>query len=107
MGRLRRHTSPRFVRRLLEEPTLELRDVVAIAARRPTDAAILAEIAASGRWVRHLPVREALVDNPFASPGMAVKYLATLPSPFVRRVARAAELHPLLRDAARAYLDAA
>jgi hypothetical protein len=93
------HPSAEHARRLLVEPGLALRDVVAMSSRRPTTAMLLAEIAASPRWVAHAPVREALVFNPFTPVSIAVRLVPTLP--LVRRVATAMELDARVREMAR------
>jgi hypothetical protein len=93
------HPSAEHTRRLLAEPGLALRDVVAMCARRPTTAELLAEVAASARWVRHASVREALVFNTFTPASIAVRLLPTLP--MLRRAAMATELDPRVREMAR------
>ncbi len=92
------HPSAEHTRRLLAEPGLALGDVVAMCARRPTTPELLAEVAASVRWIAHAGVREALVWNPFTPASIAVRLLPTLATP---RQVRTAGLDPRLREIAR------
>jgi len=96
------HPSTGHTRRLLAEPALAVRDVVAMAARRPTTTELLVEIAACPRWVRRAEVREALVLNPFTPPSIAVRLLPTLG--VLRRARGALELDPRVREMAIALL---
>ncbi len=59
------HGSLAVRRRVLAAPGLAVRDVVEMAALRPTRAGLLLAIAQEPRWFRHAPVRQALVANPY------------------------------------------
>ncbi len=96
------HPSAEHTRRLLAEPALSPRDVVAMAARRPTTTELLVEIAACPRWVKRAEVREALVLNPFTPPAIAVRLLPTLPT--LRRARGSVELDPRVREMATLLL---
>jgi hypothetical protein len=96
------HPSAEHTRRLLAEPALSPRDVVAMAARRPTTTELLVEIAACPRWVMRAEVREALVLNPFTPPSIAVRLLPTLP--ILRRTRGSVDLHPHVREVATLLL---
>jgi hypothetical protein len=83
--RLRMHHEPIFIRRLLDQRWISTREVVMIAARRPTVPAIVLAIATRDRWLCCAPVRQAIAENPY-TPGPLARVLGW---PFVRRLARA------------------
>jgi len=60
------HHDPVFIARLLDQKWMSARDAVAVAARRPSSAAIVVAVAARDRWLRVAAVREAVAENPFA-----------------------------------------
>ncbi len=75
-----RHPSLSVRRRILEEPGMVERDVVEMAARRPTRAGLLLAIAARDRWLVRRKVRDALVRNPY-TPSWLVAALLPIASP--------------------------
>lgn len=95
--RLLRDPRAAVIGQLLELPATTLADVLRLASRRPSTAAIARTIAGS-RWLVHLPVREALVRNPFTETWLALAMLPTVR----RSVLAAAPLDPELARAARA-----
>lgn len=108
------HPDPVFIRRLLRQPWIEERDVLRIASRRPTRAAVAVELTQSDRWIVKEAVRYALMTNPFTPPdvvlpllpGASSRTLTTLASsatgaPAVAAVART--LLRLMRDEAPAH----
>jgi hypothetical protein len=97
------HPSPIAVRNALA--AAELRDVLVIASRRPSSAAIAREVARAITWTRRVEVRRALCMNPFTPTGIVLRFLPTLGSQVVAEVARG-PVHPLVREAARALLTA-
>jgi len=88
------------IRALLENPRLVEKDVIAIAARRPTRADVLRELFAS-RWCKRYHVKRALVMNPWTPTDLAVRLLPSLIESDRRRVADDPNLAPALRAAAR------
>lgn len=64
LDRLMHDRDLRVVTALLDNPRIVERDVVRIAAMRPTTADILQAIAAHPRWASRAQVRRALVFNP-------------------------------------------
>ena len=90
---------PQVVARLLRGPAIRLREVLAIASRRPTSDPIVREISGSLRWMARIEVREALVANPFVRPRIALMLLPTLLAPARRALSRGS-VHPLVRRAA-------
>lgn len=63
-GRLAQHPSAFTIGRLLDDPSTRERDVIAIAARRPTAPAIVRQVTSRPRWMQLPGVRAALLANP-------------------------------------------
>lgn len=78
IDRLLRDTNPQVIGVLLNNPHLRERDVVFIAARRPTQAAVLRVVAAHPRWCTRYAVRKALACNPYTPVAIATRLLETL-----------------------------
>jgi hypothetical protein len=97
--------TPAVVRKLIQNPRIEMADVLSIATRRPNIADTLQEVARSHRWVAQYDVRVALVNNPYIRTGTALKLLALLRGPDLRQVAFAGDLHPCMAKAAECLLD--
>jgi hypothetical protein len=68
----------RVIRVLLNNPILVERDVVKIAAMRPTRPDVLAELANHRKWASRYSVRKALAANPHTPSSVARRLLATL-----------------------------
>ena len=68
IDRLLRDPHPVVIRRLLENPRVTEDDVVRLAARRPGQPEVLAEIARTPAWLHRARVRLALILNPDATP---------------------------------------
>lgn len=82
-----RHDDPRFRKLLLNEPWLLERDVVTMAALRPSTEAMLLTIARCDRWFFCERVREALSNNPY-TPSWLVAALLPALSGRMRRALR-------------------
>ncbi len=78
LDRLLHDQDPRVIRTLLANPRLIERDVVKMAALRPTRAEVLEVIAAHPRWSARYRVRKALACNPNTPPTIARRLLPTL-----------------------------
>jgi hypothetical protein len=91
---------PAVIRTLLQNPKVVEDDVVRLAARRPNDRALLAQVAASPRWAHRVKVRMAIVLNPDTAPAVAIPLLALLVRPELKLVAETPGLAPALRAAA-------
>jgi hypothetical protein len=94
---------PVVIRTLLANPKLVEDDVVRLAARRPGNPEVLAEIAQSA-WCHRVRVRMALVLNPDSPIDLSIPMLALLVRPELRRILEAAFLVPVLRAAAHELL---
>jgi hypothetical protein len=96
---------PAVIRTLLQNPKVIEDDVVRLVARRPNDAAVLAEVARSPRWAHRVKVRLAIVLNPDTAPTVAIPLLVLLVRPELKQVADASGLAPTLRAAAHDLLQ--
>lgn len=105
LDRLLLDPSPLVVANLLANPHVRVADVLVIAARRPTLPEILTVVARSERWFTEHRVREALVQNPYVSTGLALKLLPTLHVQTLRKIRNAGDLHPLVHEMARLLVD--
>jgi hypothetical protein len=94
---------PIVIRTLLANPKLIEDDVVRLAARRPGNPEVLAEIARSA-WSHRVRVRMTLVLNPDSPVDLTIPLLALLVRTELREVAGAAFLGPSLRVAAHDLL---
>lgn len=96
--------SARAIANLLSDRATPDRLVVRVAARRPSTPAMIHEIIRRPHLVLKRAVRAALVENPYTPVGTA---LALLPSVPVRYGAvAAADVHPRVRELARALVQA-
>jgi hypothetical protein len=95
IARLGRHPSAFTIGRLLREREVRLADVVGIAARRPTTAALVRELTSHLGWVAHPNVRAAIVANPYTPLRVALILAVTCRG----RLERMAEgvVHPRVR----------
>jgi hypothetical protein len=99
------HPSPVMASRLLDQRWLTLRQALVIASRRPSSPAIAFAVARSERWMRHAALREALALNPFTPTGLALALLPTLRWPVQKHLRDAGDVHPVLAEAARCFLE--
>ena len=77
IAKLMRDQDHRVIELLLQNPRLRERDVVTIASRRPTSAAILETVANHRKWKSRYNIKATICWNPY-SPDYLVKKL--LPS---------------------------
>jgi hypothetical protein len=104
LDRLLHDRDPRVAAALLDNARITERDVVRIAAMRPTHPEILRGIAAHPRWAHRRQVRRAVAFNPATPPPLARQVLATLLRQDLVEIAGSHLLAAPLRDAARAIL---
>lgn len=78
LDRLMHDRDPRIIRALLDNPRLVERDVIRVAAMRPTQPEILEMIASHPRWSPAYRVRKALAFNPYTPTKLARQLLPTL-----------------------------
>jgi hypothetical protein len=96
------HPSPVLIGRLLREPWLRVRDVLPVAARRPTTPALAFELAGHDRWIQRIEVREAMAQNPFTPTGIVLSLLPSIRQRLLvhLRCAGQCNAHPLVSAAA-------
>lgn len=70
--------NPKVIALLLDNPRIVERDVIKIAAARPTRAAVLALVASHRKWASRYRVRKALACNPYTPASVARRLLPTL-----------------------------
>lgn len=80
------------IRNLLFDRAMSAREVVKIAARRPTSADLVDEIVAHDGWIARPDVRTALVENPFTPTRTVLLLLPTCRASF--RALAKADVHP-------------
>lgn len=97
---------PLVIENLLDNPDLVERDVLKIAARRPTEPEILRKLVEHWQWFSRSEVRKALVMNPYNPTGLSLKLLPTIGIRELRRVAHGSDLHPALREFADELVEA-
>jgi hypothetical protein len=96
---------PMVIRTLLANPKVVEDDVVRLAARRPVDPDVLAEVARSPQWAHRVRVRMAIVLNPDTPVELSVPLLTLLVRPELELVSGASSLAPTLRAAALDLLE--
>jgi hypothetical protein len=96
---------PMVIRTLLANPKVVEDDVVHLAARRPVEPDVLAEVARSPRWAHRVRVRMAIVLNPDTPVELSIPLLALLVRPELELVSSASSLTPTLRAAALDLLE--
>ncbi|MSP54505.1 MAG: hypothetical protein EXR69_02705 [Myxococcales bacterium] len=78
LDRLMHDRDPRIIKVLLDNPRVVERDIVRVAAMRPTLPEILEMIASHPRWSPQYRVRKALAFNPYTPTSLARQLLPTL-----------------------------
>lgn len=95
---------PSIILRLCNNPRLTLQDLLRVAARRPTIPDVQWAIAQSPRWLAQLPIRSALLSNPYTETTLSLLLLPTLPHPDLLDLTRSSHLHPDLHLCAQLVL---
>lgn len=107
IDRLLHDRSPYVISLLLDNPRLVERDVIKIAAMRPTRPEVLETVARHGRWTSNYRVRKALAANPYTPRTVALQLLPTLLVQDLRAVLeRCADLDRHVEDEIRRLLTA-
>jgi len=104
LDRLLHDRDYRVIRVLLENPILVERDVVKIAAMRPTRPDVLREIATHRKWASRYAVRKAIGVNPHTPPSIARRLVPSLLKQDLRTVAQAGSIPEEIRALARSLL---
>jgi hypothetical protein len=104
LDRLLFDRNPEVIRALLRNPRVIERDVVKIAAMRPTNPRLLEEILRHERWSSRYVVKKALAQNPYLPTNTAVSLLSYLLSQDLKQVTASLEISQTVRNAARELL---
>jgi hypothetical protein len=104
LDKLCRDKHPRVIANLLLNPRIVERDVVLIAAMRPTSADVLEEIVRNQKWIARYAVKKALAMNPYFPVGEAVTLLALLDAQDLQETANLLDLAEAVRETAREIL---
>jgi len=105
LDRLLFDLNPAVIRNLLRNPRVVEKDVVRIAAMRPTNAEVIHEVYASSRWITRYAVKKAIVFNEYSPIDITLALLPHLLRQDLVSAANASLLSPELKDAARRMLD--
>lgn len=106
LDRLLRDQDWRVIALLLDNPRLTERDVITVAALRPTRPEVLQVVAQHPRWSARPAVRKALCCNPATPIAIARRLLPTLLAQDLRHVQEAGALVPALAREVPALLAA-
>ena len=104
LDRLLHDRDYRVIRILLDNPLLRERDVVKVAAMRPTRPEVLEEIARHRRWASRYSVRKAIACNPHTPPPIARRLVPTLLKQDLRALIGAGSIPDEVREQARSLL---
>ena len=105
LDRLLHDRDYRVIRILLDNPILRERDVVKIAAMRPTRPEVLESVARHRRWASRYPVRKAIACNPHTPPPIARRLVPTLLRQDLAALVGAGSIPEEVRAQARALLQ--
>ena len=100
LERLLQDPDPLVIEKLLDNPQIRLQDVRVAITRRPTTPDILQVVMEHPKWFSRHGAREAVVRNPYADTGLALKLLPTLGIKILRRIRYSGDLHELVQESA-------
>lgn len=106
MDRLVYDQEPGVIENLLKNPRCTEREVLRVAAHRPTSAKVLAVVFRHPTWSQRYPVKRALALNPYAAPAQAIGLLPSLLTQDLELIARDETLHADVSRAAATLLAA-
>lgn len=104
LDRLVHDRNPAVLRNLLDNPLCTERDVVRIAAMRPTSSACVEVVFRHPRWIARHRVKVAIASNPWTPPDLAIAILPHLLRPELRWIATHAGMAEPVREEARTLL---
>jgi hypothetical protein len=104
LQKLLRDPEPEVVPIVLRNPRLVERDVVALAARRPTSGELQWCVFGSRRWIARYAVKRSLILNPYTPTDLGLRLLAFLNTADLRLVQSSPGLPLPLRQAASRLL---
>ena len=101
IDRLLHDRDHRVIRVLLENPILVERDVVKIAAMRPTRPDVLRLVAKHRKWASRYSVRKAIGSNPHTPLSISRRLLPSLLKQDLKAIAQAGSIPDEIRELAR------
>ncbi|NMB75500.1 MAG: hypothetical protein GYA21_10280 [Myxococcales bacterium] len=104
LQRLLKDPDPAVLVNLLRNPSITEREVVNLAARRPTREDLQWEVHRS-RFGQRYRVRLALAQNPYSPPELVLKIIGFILKKDLRRIAGDGGLHPRVRAEAQRILE--
>ncbi len=104
LDRLLHDRDHRVIQILLDNPRVVERDVVRIAAQRPTRPEVIRCVSSHRRWAACYPVRKALAANPYTPEDIAIGLLPTLLLQDLKFIISSGILLPEVHQAAEATL---
>lgn len=90
-------TDIRVLEILFRHPSLTSKYVIRMLARRPQRPEVFRSIVSHPRWLSAGDVQKAIVFNPYAPPGVALKLLPLLRVADIREAANSTQLAPSIR----------
>ncbi len=105
LERLLQENSPLVIEKLMQNPNINLQDVMIVTTRRPTKPELLMPVVLTDKWFTDHRVRESVVQNPFAFTGVALKLMPTLHIDVLRKLKFAGDLHPTIGEAAKMLVE--
>lgn len=104
LDRIAHDRDPRVIAALLDNPLVTERDVIRVAALRPTNPEVLRVVAAHARWRGRYRVRKALAFNPATPTSLARQLLPTLLRQDLVEIAGSGVLTAELREEVQDWL---
>jgi hypothetical protein len=105
LDRLLHDRNHRVIALLLNNPNVVERDVIAVAARRPTRPEVLETVARNRKWSARYRVRKSLVFNPYTPNTISRQLISTLMSNDLRALVNAGAIPQKLRELAQTQLS--
>ena len=85
----------------MQNPLIVERDVVRIAAMRPTMPATLSEVVENRKWISRYAVKKAIICNPYTPVNTALSLLGFMMKPDLREIATNQTVSQEVRRAAK------
>jgi len=98
--RLLHDQDPTVIYILLQNPILTIKEVVAIASKRPTNAQILWQIYKNMKWINYYSVKKSLINNPYCPTQIALSLLHFMLEQDLEDIAENQVLHPKIQHSA-------
>ncbi len=97
--------SHRVIAAVLTNPRLLEADVAAIVRREKTPVEVLRVVASSERWISRPSIRDGVLTHPRTPVHSALKVLAAMPAPEIRKLLAEKPLPPVVRFGAERILS--